>query len=177
MKVNRERLDQALREVMTLCAEQKLDARIVVVGGAAMALQYNPDRDPTRDVDCVVLASPSDHDRVFEIANEVGRRQELLDGWFNSGARLFLPDFGEPHEWQTYDSVGNVTIWIAPPEIMFAMKLLAGRPNRDFGDLETLVGILGVASEEQAQQIFDRFYPHDDMARRSAAWLRERFRS
>ena len=175
MKLDRSRLEEALREVMQICGEQSLDARIVIVGGAAMSLHYKTDRDPTRDVDCAVLASPEVHDRVFEIATEVGRRRGFLDGWFNSGARLFIPDFGEPHEWQTYGTAGETTIWVAPPEILFAMKLLAGRPNRDFDDLESLVEILGLTTQEQAHRIFDRFYPHDDMARQSAAWLKARF--
>ena len=177
MKLDRRHLEDALREVMRLCGERGLDVRIVVVGGAAMALHYKMDRDPTRDVDCVVLAAPTVHHQVFEIADEVGQRRGFLDGWFNSGARLFLPDFGEPHEWQTYDTLGDATIWIAPPEIMFAMKLLAGRPNRDFDDLETLAKILGVKTQEQAQQIFDRFYPHDDMARQSSVWIQRHFAS
>lgn len=175
MRLNRHLLETALREVLELCAEQNLDVRIVVIGGAAMSLQYKHDRDPTRDIDCVVLASPVVHDRVFEIADAVGRRLGLLDGWFNSGARLFLPDFGEPHQWMTYDSIGDSTVWIAPPEILFAMKLLAGRPNRDFDDLETLVAILGITTLRDAEDVFDRFYPHDDMARQSRAWLQRRF--
>lgn len=175
MKLDRTLLERALREVMTLCGENELDVRIVVVGGAAMALHYNPQRNPTRDIDCVVLSSPQVHDKVFEIAESVGRRLGLLDGWFNSGARLFLPDFGEPHDWQTYDTVGRATVWIAPPEMMLAMKLLAGRPNRDFDDLETLVGILGITTKDDVHAVFDRFYPRDEMAHRSLAWVKQRF--
>lgn len=175
MKLNRDLLVSALRDLVKSCAEEDLDVRIVVVGGAAMALSYSSHRDPTRDVDCVVLSSPQVHDRVFEIANDVGQQLGLTDGWFNSNARLFLPDFGEPHEWLTYDEVGRTTVWLAPPEMMFAMKLLAGRPNRDLDDLDVLAGILSLTSEEEARRVFDRFYPHDDVARHSASWLKRRF--
>ena len=59
MKLDRTLLERALREVMTLCGENELDVRIVVVGGAAMALHYNPQRNPTRDINCVGEATLS----------------------------------------------------------------------------------------------------------------------
>ena len=175
MKLNRDLLVTALHELTTLCAREDLDARIIVVGGAAMALSYSTERDPTRDIDCAILSSEQTHDRVFEIAKDVGRQLGLTDGWFNSSARLFLPDFGEPYQWKTYEVIGRTTVWIAPPEMLFAMKLLAGRPNRDLDDLDVLADILSLTSEEEARAVFDRFYPHDDVARHANAWLKRRF--
>ncbi len=97
------------------------------------------------------------------------------DDWLNDNASMFIPDnvSGDLSGWDRLLTVGGVTIVVAPPEVLLAMKLLAGRGRRDIPDLPPLVAACGVTTVREVEGIFDRYYPHDDMKPSARRWLTE----
>jgi len=61
------------------------------------------------------------------------------------------------------------------PLILLAMKLYAGRGIRDEADIDLLLDACGVTSVGEATEIFEHFYPNEEMARKSLEQLRGRF--
>ena len=63
--------------------------RIVISGGAVIALSYNERR--TNDVD-VVMGDMNDE--MTKAADAVGKQLKLKEGWLNKSAESFNADFG-----------------------------------------------------------------------------------
>ncbi len=107
---------------------------IVVVGGAAIALQWNRART-TYDVDVVSEGIPSAFWRVVEA---VGRDEGLEDGWLNAAARVKAPPGPTPGEPRSVYLGSNLRVYGASAHYVLAMKLLAGRET-DRADTPTLL--------------------------------------
>lgn len=173
--------DDVLRGLKQLA--ERLDAdginvAIHLVGGAAVMLTVRPDRQLTADVDSWVNSRGDEQlrTRVIEAVMLVGRANPgFPDDWLNDNASMFIPDnvSGELSGWDPLLTVGGVTIVVAPPEVLLAMKLLAGRGRRDIPDLPPLVAACGVTTVREVEGIFDRYYPHDDMKPSARRWLTE----
>ena len=54
---------------------------------------------------------------------------------------------------------GGVTVWVAGPQHMLAMKLRAARGRRDETDIEALLDRCGIRSLAAAEELFERYYP------------------
>lgn len=153
--------------------ERGLQARLFVVGGAAMALAYYPEgveRRLSDDVDA--FGHPSDV--VFEIAAEIAEDEGLQQDWLNADAKGFLPAHGTGEGVIVDLSVeGGLTVEVASPELMLAMKIRSARPGRDTDDLAVLVRLVGVRSVDEARDLFDDVYDGEEIFTRRAQTLLE----
>jgi len=160
---------------------EKLDAdsiKVVIhlVGGAAVMLTVRHDRQLTTDVDSWVNTHGDQQlrSRILDAVMLVGRANPgFPDDWLNDNASMFIPDnlSSDISSWKHLLTVGGVTIVIAPPDVLLAMKLLAGRGRRDIPDLPALAAACGVTTVREVEEIFDRFYPHDEMKPSARRWL------
>jgi hypothetical protein len=70
---------------------------------------------------------------------------------------------------------GPVTISIASPQLLLAMKLYANRGTRDSADIEVLLALCEVTSVEEAQEIHERYHAQEVLTlsaeARVRAWL------
>ena len=80
--IDRDRIRFLLIELGSRLAARGLEARIFLVGGAAMALAYSRTRI-TRDLDAVFEPKREICDEVARMADEFG----LPDGWLNDGVK------------------------------------------------------------------------------------------
>jgi len=173
--------DDVLRGLTQLAERLNKDGvnvSIHLVGGAAVMLTVRPDRQLTADVDSWVNNGGDEQlrARVLEAVVLVGRANPgFTDDWLNDKAAMFIPDSvgGDLSEWNRLLTVGGVTIVVAPPDVLLAMKLLAGRGRRDLADLPALVAACGVTTVREVEAIFDRYYPHDDIKPSARRWLTE----
>lgn len=53
----------------------------------------------------------------------------------------------------------TVSIWVASPGALLAMKLRAARAARDTGDIATLLAITAIDSVEAAEQLYEHYFP------------------
>jgi hypothetical protein len=140
----------------TLLAE--LDERLVargvasssyVVGGAAMALEYGRDT-VTPDIDAV-----ASHRAVLEEPRAMADEHGLAEHPLNSSAGAWIPP--SPASARRRPTTPGLTVHIAPPEHVPAMKLVALR-RKDRPDIRLLIERLGMvhASAEDYTDLLER---------------------
>lgn len=137
-------LDERLRE-------RGVAASVYVVGGAAMALAYGRD-GVTPDIDA--LAS---HRAVAEEARDMADKHGLTEHWLNDAAGPWIPP--RPKAARRRPTEPGLTVHIAPPEHVLAMKLVALR-RKDRPDIRLLIEHLGMAdaSAEDYADLLERVY-------------------
>lgn len=123
-------------------AAQGVRAEMFIVGGAAMALAYNT-RRATRDIDAIFQPKQD----VYAAAERVGSRHGLPDGWLNDSVKGLLP--GEDPGQRTYFTSPGISVSIASPEYLLALKVAAARVDRDPDDIRELAKICGLSTPEE----------------------------
>jgi len=147
----RARLDQLRSRLI----QERVDARIHVIGGSAMALLFpdDPDVRVTRDIDAAIRPAPEVAKVVAAMAQEFG----MSSRWLNANGAPFMPPG------VSLDVVGHgVDITIASVEDMIAMKLAASR-DQDLRDLGILARHAGIADAETLVDIAYAAYGEDSV--------------
>ena len=128
--------------------------QIVVVGGAAVALQWNR-RRTTYDIDVVAEGIPA----VFwDVVESVGQDEGLDEGWLNAAARIKAPTGPTPGEFSLVYLGSNLRVYGASPHYVLAMKLLSGR-GIDREDTPILMEAAQPRSREELYELVERAYP------------------
>lgn len=166
-RLSKEQLLEALGALTQTLVERDITARLYIVGGAAMALEYGT-RDATRDIDAQYYPK----DVVAEVALEVAREYGLPDDWLNDKAAMFISPVIDDENPTVFFSAGTVTVHIASARVLLALKIRASRPNRDTSDIEFLCKFLELSSVDQAVEVFESYYPEDPLPERAMPILR-----
>lgn len=95
--------------------------------------------------------------------------------WLNDAVKMWVSHNDTSDDWEIRFTGNGVTILVAQPPLLLAMKLQAGRGRRDAMDIDLLLDACGIESLRSAVAIFDRYYPTETMAPRALQQLRERF--
>src|SRR6266516_313657 len=163
--------DEIVRLLEELAAD--LEARgihgdLFLVGGAAMALAYSK-RRATRDLDAVFEPKQV----VYEAVRRIAEHEDLPPDWLNDGVKAFLP--GDDHNATLLFDRPGLSVRIASPRYLFAMKALAARVERDEADLRVLYRLSGFESAAQALDFVQEMYPHRPLPPRAQYLLEELF--
>jgi hypothetical protein len=70
---------------------------------------------------------------------------------------------GAASYWITKRTIGEVTLKVASPELMLAMKIKASRGRRDNEDVVELLRILELSSVEEVLTIYENVYAQEEM--------------
>lgn len=164
-------LIDGLRELIAELRTAGTPARIRIVGGAAIALTVNADRAATVDID-----GPLDPvEPILAAAHRIAVRNGWRQDWINDAARVFLPTgYGDRSaEWITIHDDGQIHVQVAAPDTLLAMKLHAAqrRGNRDAPDLTVLLPHCSITTSEQAEQLYEAYYPGDSLTPRTIQLL------
>ena len=116
----------------------------------------------TVDVDGLVLDG---HKHLMKAVHEVARRRGLLSSWFNEQAAQFISESEDRRQLVVFDHPA-LRVFAASPEHLFAMKILASRPD-DVDDIRTLSGILGINTREGAVAVVGGVFPCETLNERS----------
>jgi hypothetical protein len=122
-----------------------VEATLYIVGGAAIAFELDV-RRVTADIDAVFHPEMTVRAEVAAMANEKG----LPQGWLNDNARAFVPggdDDAVPF------TVPGMSVALASPRHLLAMKMAAARPGQDLDDLALLFDTLGLTTPEAAADV------------------------
>lgn len=130
-----------------------IEARLFLVGGAAMALAYSRDR-VTRDLDAVFEPKREVYDEAARMASDFG----LPENWLNDSVKGLLPDRSPPVEGTGSFAAAGICVGVASSEYLFAMKAQAARQETDGDDLRLLARVLGINDLDQALALVERFY-------------------
>jgi hypothetical protein len=156
-----DQLRELLTELGRRLQAKGVQATIYIVGGAAIALEFDT-RRVTADIDAVFHPPTT----VLEVAHAMADELALPTNWLNNNAASFVP--GDDHTAPILD-VPGVSVSIASPEHLVAMKLASFRPGTDLTDLDLLFRHLHITTAEQAADLALEIYgeysvvlPHRD---------------
>jgi hypothetical protein len=164
--LDRDRIIGLLTELGSMLAARGERADVFVVGGAAMALAYSTRRS-TRDLDAVFEPKQA----VSAAAKEIARAHDLPEDWLNDAVKGFLPG-SDPNATTLFEQPG-ISVRIASPRYLFAMKAAAARIERDAEDLQFLYRICGFGSLDEALDCVAAHYPPHLLSPKSELLLRE----
>jgi predicted nucleotidyltransferase len=152
-ELDRDAILDLLTELGTRLEDVGIQARFYIVGGAAMLLAYGRDQ-MTRDIDAVFEPKKAVYDVARKMADE---KPWLGEDWLNDGVKGFIrgPDPGIP---QVIHSSTGVSIQVASPQRLLAMKVAAARIERDADDIVTLARLVGAQSIQDVFDIADQEY-------------------
>lgn len=141
---------ELLAELGNRLQSQGVQASLYIVGGAAIALEFDV-RRVTADVDAVFHPATTVRAEAARMATERG----LPRNWLNDSVRSFVPG-GDDGAVRL--DVPGLSVALASPEHLLAMKLAAYRPGQDQRDLELLFGALAIGSAGDAADLALRVY-------------------
>lgn len=128
-----------------------LRGELFLVGGAAMALAYSTRRS-TADLDAIFEPKTA----IYDIAATMAHERSLPATWLNDAVRSFLPG-ADPNARALLDLPG-LSVTIASPRYLLAMKLLASRIERDEDDIRLLLTICGITTVDEALDLVADLY-------------------
>lgn len=166
--LGRDELLEAMAVMDELLGQRQVRATLFVVGGAAMSIAYDA-RRATSDVDAVFAPSQV----VRDVADEVGQRLNLEPGWLNDGVKAFLPG-EDPDRVGVYESE-HLSVAVASPGFLLAMKLLASRSDRDRDDIRFLYELCGFSTSSEGLDLLASYYPERLVLPRVRFMLEEMF--
>lgn len=147
-----------------------IEARLFLVGGAAMALAFSR-RRVTRDLDAVFEPKKE----IYDEAAALARDHRLPEGWLNDSVKGLLPDRTDPVEGEASFVAPGIRVGVASAEYLFAMKAAAARQETDGDDLRLLASALGITSAAQALELVDRFYRPDRLTAKTQLIIEDLF--
>jgi predicted nucleotidyltransferase len=151
---DRDKIKELLTELGRRLSAKGVAGRLYVVGGAAMALEFDT-RRTTRDIDAIFDPPTTIADEAASMASDLG----LPPGWLSAAAQAFIP---LPDQDQVSLDVKGLQVAVSSPANLLAMKMAAGRPQ-DITDLVVLFRHLKIRSPEQAVDIAERMYGDDSV--------------
>lgn len=116
-----------------------------------MGLAYKADR-VTRDVDAIFKPAAE----LRKIIAEVAVKNDLDEDWLNDGAKGFMP--GTDVDAVAFYESDNLSVYVASKPYLLAMKLHAGRDQRNRDDAILLARLLGYTSYEQLSDLLVKYF-------------------
>ncbi|MFT7022453.1 MAG: hypothetical protein ACJA07_001537 [Rhodococcus sp. (in: high G+C Gram-positive bacteria)] len=146
-------IEELLGELDTKLQQRGVEAKIFVVGGAAMALAYNATRI-TEDIDGIFVP----RDVVVDAAREVARERGLDEFWLSDGVVQMMPPNSDDNP-RSRKVGAALTLEIASPEYILAMKAMSTRHSRgDLDDAANLCGQLGIAAQADLERVVQQYF-------------------
>jgi hypothetical protein len=149
-ELNSDHVSVLLAELGERLAARGIEGEIYVVGGAAMMLAYDRNRI-TRDIDAIGIPQKEIDAEVRAMAAD---RKELSSDWLNARVLPMLPRGVDAGRLQVLGGPG-LTVNVASPTWLLAMKARAAREDRDLDDLWVLCQVLGLRTVDEVWNICD----------------------
>lgn len=134
-------------------AKSDTKGELYLVGGAVMCLVFNA-RPATRDVDAWFRPTAL----VREAAARVAAGAGVPATWLNDGVKAYLSARGD---FNAYLELEHLSVFVAQPAYLLAMKCAAMRLGEEFHDLDDvryLLRYLNISTAEEALAIVVSYY-------------------
>lgn len=158
--MNKETILDALTLLGKKARAKGIRAEICIFGGTVMMLAYNT-REGTKDVDAIFRPKEELEPLIAEVAAEL----QLDPNWLNDDVQKFVPNSGPASNaaFGQLSQIRGIAFSRPTAKKMLAMKARAARLPRpgfagDLYDLAFLVKHTKVATIEDIDQLFERFY-------------------
>ncbi|MFW2338090.1 MAG: DUF6036 family nucleotidyltransferase [Candidatus Nanopelagicales bacterium] len=156
MFASREKVVAMLTQLGSRLDAQGIHGEIYIVGGTAMLLGYNR-LTVTEDIDAVF----SPVEEIEQIVADMHRADPSLPAdWLNSKVLPLLPRIADSRSWEALEITG-LSVSVASPEFLLAMKARASRGRRDFDDVAVLADVLKITDINQVWKICEEVWGFD----------------
>lgn len=158
------RITQALRRLGELARAEGVTLEVSLYGGAVFTLVYGS-RDSTKDVDAIV-----EPDRIARpLVGRVARELDLPDDWLNDDVRRFVAGKEAKRRLPAAAFGEGVRVSVPTAAYLLSLKLRACRPPLpgyagDYADIHFLVEKMKIVSVEEAEAIYEDFFPGDALS-------------
>lgn len=156
-KMNKQDILANLLALDEKLAENNMTGEIDMFGGAVMCLGLDA-RESTHDIDA--MFNPKEDIR--QLIAQVAEERNLPSDWLNDGVKGFVSPEGEFERFGE-DIFKNLTVFMASPEYLLAMKCLSCRSLLDspteISDIKFLINYLGLKSVEEVETVILDYYP------------------
>lgn len=161
MLLDREVILELLTQLGSRLHSRGVEAELYVVGGTAMALVY--DRQVvTRDIDATFKPASVVQAEAEKLAMD---HPGLPKDWLNSKVAPLLPLIFDENQVEALAAPG-ISVNVASPQHLLAMKVRAARDERDLQDVLALCRILKIRHIDEvwviAQQVWGDDFIRDD---------------
>lgn len=149
-------------------AGAKVAGEVYLVGGAVMCLALDV-RPATRDVDAFFRPARI----IRQAAARVAAQANVPAAWLNDAVKGFLGNRGD---FDPYMELPNLSVFVARPEYLLAMKCASMRLGEEFHDLDDvryLLRYLNVSTAEEALGIVTRYFDEGQLTPKSRLALEE----
>lgn len=147
-ELNIDLVNLLLQELAERLDGRGIEAEIYVVGGVAMMLAYDRTRT-TQDIDAVGIPQEEIDKEVRAMSAD---HRDLGPDWLNARVLPLLPRKADLDRLQVMGAPG-LTVNVASPKWMLAMKARAARGRRDFDDIWILCQVLHLRSVDEVWHI------------------------
>ena len=158
-------LRDALAELARRLERRGFQARLYVVGGAAMAFAYDADH-LTRDIDAVISHG---HGPLMAEVRAMARERRWPTTWLNEQATFYMPPVADRHSEVVFDHPALV-VAVASPGHMLAMKARSARA-RDVADMANLLGLLGFPTADEVDELVASVFPGEHLDEHQRQWV------
>ncbi len=153
----------ALRRLGALAQAEGTVLEVSLYGGAVFTVIYGS-RESTKDVDAIVHPSEKAKSLAAQVARELG----LPEDWLNDDVRFFLADKEAKRRLKGDEFGPGLQVSVPTAAYLLALKLRACRRpllghKGDYEDIQFLVRKMEIGSLDEAEKIYDRFFPNDVM--------------
>lgn len=148
--------------------KEDIKGELYLVGGAVMCIAFQS-RPSTRDVDALFLPASEVRLAASRVASHAG----IEIDWLNDAVKGYLSPNGEFDLFLEFD---HLSVLIAQPEYLLAMKCLAMRIGEEFHDEEDiryLLRYLNIESYDKAVEVIFAYYPEKQFPQKSLYALEE----
>ncbi|WP_216892459.1 hypothetical protein [Nocardia alni] len=164
--LDRDAIIALLTELGNALAAEGEHADLFLAGSESMALAYST-RRATRDLDAVFEPKQV----IYAAAENIARTHGLATDWLNDAVKGFLPGT-DPNATTLFEHPG-ISVRVASPPYLFAMKAAAARIERDAEDLQYLYRLSGFRSVDEALDCVTQYYPPHLLTPKTELILRE----
>ena len=147
------RIRQLFASLNEELGKRQVRGEAYLAGGAVMCLVFQA-RPATKDIDAMMVPPAEMRAAALAVAN----REGLSSDWLNDAVKGF---FSERGEFEVFEELSNLRIYVPHPGYLLAMKCLALRLGEEFHDLEdvaVLVRELGLRTVAEAESILGQYY-------------------
>ena len=166
--LTKERITALFKILNNHLEELDIKGELYLVGGAVMCLALDA-RPSTNDIDAYFKPTAE----IREASRKIAAAEGLEDGWLNDAVKGFLSEKGS---FDVFLELPNLTVLVAQPEYLLAMKCLAMRLGAEFQDerdIRFLLRYLNIENYQQALSTITEYYPLERFPQKTIYALEE----
>jgi Nucleotidyltransferase of unknown function (DUF6036) len=161
-------IERLFRKLNAELAKKDIRGEVHLVGGAVLCLVHAA-REATRDVDGFFRPARELRAAAARVAIDEG----VPENWLNDAVKGFFSEHGT---FNLYEQLSHLTIYVADPSYLLAMKSLSARIGEEFHDIDDiryLLRYLNLATAAEARAVIEQYYPIERFPQKTHHLLEE----